>query len=58
MAKDTHSTSAGTPRWVKILLGLSLALNLLSVGAVAGTFWRVMAENKVKSFFTAPTAFT
>ena len=23
----------------------------------AGTFWRVMAEHKVKSFFTAPTAF-
>ncbi len=23
----------------------------------AGTFWRVIADNKVKSFFTAPTAF-
>ncbi len=23
----------------------------------AGTFWRVISENKVKSFFTAPTAF-
>ncbi len=41
MANDQSPKKAGTPRWVKILLGLSLALNLLIVGAVAGTFFRV-----------------
>jgi len=39
MMTDTTPTKRKTPRWVKILLTLSLALNLLIIGASAARFF-------------------
>lgn len=39
--KNAKRPVRGTPRWVKLVLGASLALNLLFVGLAVGTFWRV-----------------
>ncbi len=41
MSDQMESAQRRVPRWIKIVLGLSLALNLLIIGAVAGTAWRV-----------------
>lgn len=38
-AGPTMRAWSGTPRWLKLLLVASLALNLLVVGATAGSFW-------------------
>ena len=37
---DRQEMRPGVPGWVKIVLALSLALNLLVVGIVAGVWWR------------------
>lgn len=41
MTEPMEPAKPGIRRWVKIVLGLSLALNLLIIGAVAGTAFRV-----------------
>ncbi len=44
MTDETPETGAPrvrTKRWIKLVLGLSLALNLLIVGAVGGAIWRI-----------------
>ncbi|MEM6310374.1 MAG: periplasmic heavy metal sensor [Pseudomonadota bacterium] len=41
MTEPVAKPTGGTPFWVKLLLGVSLALNLLIVGAVGGTMYRV-----------------
>lgn len=41
MTEKAAKPSGGTPLWVKLLLGISLALNLLIIGAVGGTMYRV-----------------
>ena len=41
MTEASTKHTRGTPLWVKLLLGFSLALNLLIIGAVGGTMYRV-----------------
>jgi uncharacterized membrane protein len=40
MAQDINTASRRIPRWIKIALGLSLAVNLAVVGVVAGAAFR------------------
>lgn len=40
MGTETEQARTGTPRWLRVVLGLSLALNLLVVGLIGGAILR------------------